>query len=104
YGHNPSATATPRAVEGIRDAVAISVGETTACALRREGRVSCVGVVDDGTRGEEGSRGGYNPHVVDKPVEIDGADDACGVAAGAGFACVLRRAGSVACFGMNESG
>jgi alpha-tubulin suppressor-like RCC1 family protein len=104
YQHNPSATATPRAIEGITDAIAISVGETTACALRSNGRVSCFGVVDDGTRGEEGMRGGYIPHVVKAPVEIENLDDARAVAAGEGFACVLRRNGTVACFGMNESG
>ena len=104
YAHNPTATATPRAIEGITDAVAISVGDTTACALRASGHVSCFGVVDDGTRGEEGMRGGYQPHVVHAPVEIENLDDARAVAAGDGFACVLRRAGVVGCFGMNESG
>jgi len=103
YGHYSSATATPRAIEGITDAVSISVGETTACALRSGGRVTCFGVVDDGTLGEEGSRGGYKPHVVDKPVEIENTGDVRAVAAGTGFACILRH-GTVACFGMNESG
>ena len=104
YAHNPSATAAPRAIEGIADAVAISVGPTTACALHGSGRVSCFGVVDDGTRGEEGMRGGYVPHVVREPVEIENLEDERAVAAGEGFACVLRGNGTVACFGMNDNG
>ena len=104
YAHNPSATATPRAIEGIADAIAISVGPTTACSLHASGRVSCFGVVDDGTRGEEGMRGGYMPHVVKEPVEIENLEDARAVAAGEGFGCVLRRGGTVACFGMNDRG
>lgn len=104
YGHNPSASAAPRAIEGIADAVAISVGPTTACSLHASGRVSCFGVVDDGTRGEEGMRGGYMPRVVREPVEIENLEDARSVAAGEGFACALRRNGTVACFGMNDYG
>jgi alpha-tubulin suppressor-like RCC1 family protein len=101
-GHDPDATWKAAPLAGIDDAVAVSLGGRTACALRRGGLVSCWGVVDDGRQGYNTMwNGSYAPRFTRTPQPIAGIT-ATEVAAGGEFACAIVDGGSVACWGTNE--
>lgn len=95
-GTAPIRDETPHAVPKLKDAVALSVGESHNCALTRGGKVLCWG-----TNGA-GELGLGKPSDGAEPTEIPGLD-AIAVDASNGTAgtCAIRKDGSVACWGAN---
>lgn len=79
------------AVSGVPPAVAVAVGETYACALTTEGRVSCWG---NGGPARE-SLG---------PALVPGIEHAVDIAVGGYHACAVTKAGAARCWGDNASG
>lgn len=117
----------PVPVEGIRNAVQVSVGKTHACALLRDGTVWCWGDNSKGQRGGGDSADWLPPNRVrlpspadngrvsgrtstdggpmPVPVEVVEIDDAVDISAGTSHTCaVLDRDGRVACWGANDNG
>lgn len=86
-------------VLGLTDAVQISVGRTSACAVRATGAVVCWGANNRGQIGN-GSVGDD----VGTPSPVLGVSDAVEVAVGQWHACARRAAGGVVCWGTNENG
>ena len=100
---------------GITDAIAITAGFDTTCAIHVTGKVSCWGIAVDG-------RNGSNPtttctqHVGvvqgkpvtlvracdPTPVDIAGLTDATSVSIGTRSPCAVRKTGAVACWGLGE--
>jgi len=91
---------TPRPIEGIRDAVAVSVGTLHACARRAGGRVSCWGHNGNGQLGN----GKLNDRMRREPVAVVGAPPLVEVHAGAYFTCGRAENGEVWCWGGNGDG
>ena len=89
----------PRAVGNVSDAIEIGAGQNHACAVRASGGVQCWGYNLDGQLGN-----GEAGNVRNTPVEVTGITNAVTIAAGGNFSCVVRRTGSVACWGGNGSG
>jgi alpha-tubulin suppressor-like RCC1 family protein len=113
---------TPVAASAISDATAVVAGADHTCALRRTGTVACWGGNDSG------QLGGSDLGGVDQVVALDanqtttcavrangvvfcrgsmpapGLVDAIDVALGRAHGCVIRRAGTVACWGDNSAG
>lgn len=90
---------TPVDVDGLTNAVAVSVGDSHSCALTSDGNVLCWGLGADGQLGN-GATGTRTT-----PVEVE--DLALGMAvvsAGGDFACALSTRGTVNCWGDNEYG
>jgi len=92
-------TRTPLPVEGIEDAVHLSVGMRHACAIESSGRVLCWG---SGSYGRLAT-GGNDPEDF-APRPLAGIEDALDVSVGVGFTCVLRADGRVSCVGRNDGG
>lgn len=86
--------ATPVAVSGVTDAVAIAAAGKHACAVHASGTVSCWG------RNTEGQLGRGNNISSPLPVEVDQSSDAIDVVAGNGFSCALSADGTVSCWGV----
>jgi alpha-tubulin suppressor-like RCC1 family protein len=80
---------------GLTDAVSIATGGPL-CAVRRTGAVVCLGLASNGELGD-GSAGDGTFRSVFAPVT--GIADAVAVSTGIAFGCVLRRTGSVLCWG-----
>ena len=72
-----------------------------ACALRREGTVSCWGDLLQG--GPWSWALGRISPAGDAPTDVPGVGSVQQLAAGHRFSCALRRDGSVVCWGINES-
>lgn len=89
----------PVAVEGLEDAVQLSVGHHFACAVRESGQVACWG---DNANGQLGPAATGGQSAV--PVAIRGLDDARLVAAGSRHACAVHVDGTVSCWGANDHG
>ncbi len=91
---------TPVQAVGIDEIVEVSVGggaysETHhTCALRRDGRVFCVG---DGSAGQLGDGLSLSSLTW---VEVEGIDDATAIHAGSAHTCALRSDGTVWCWGL----
>ena len=90
----------------ITDAVAVAIGGDmdpergeAACAIKRDGTVWCWGASHDGRLGTNGG-----PEVVRTPVQIRGVTDATQLSLGWVSGCAVQRAGTVVCWGSNESG
>lgn len=82
-------------VQGLADAVRVSAGNGSTCAVHRSGGVSCVGV--GSLLGEPGG----DPRTVRR---VPGISDAVDVSLFDGHGCVLRAGGQVACWGGNAYG
>jgi alpha-tubulin suppressor-like RCC1 family protein len=95
-------SATPVAVTGLTDAVAISVGkfERTNCALRSDATVVCWG---RNQRGQVGDNTGTYANVL-TPVPVTGLTDVVEIAAGSAFTCARRSGGDVMCWGYGGEG
>jgi alpha-tubulin suppressor-like RCC1 family protein len=89
---------TPIAVEGLADAVAVSVGDNHVCAVRSGGSLACWGYDGDGALGDRGRTNRASP------VPVRGITDARAVSAGQGHTCAVRAGGAVACWGFNSDG
>jgi alpha-tubulin suppressor-like RCC1 family protein len=81
FAHEPS----PVQVPGVVDAVDVAVGATSACAVLRDGGVSCWG---DGM----------------PPSPVAGVGGAVEVSVGAQHACALTQVGEVLCWGNGTHG
>jgi alpha-tubulin suppressor-like RCC1 family protein len=96
-GTGAAYSATPVAVYGISDAVRVSAGYRSACAVRRTGSIVCWGLNPDGELGD----GTRNSHGA---APVAGLSDAVEVAVGYYHACARRIGGQVLCWGLNTSG
>jgi alpha-tubulin suppressor-like RCC1 family protein len=88
----------PVPVYGISDAVSVSVGVVSACALSADGSVHCwgenhFGQLGDGTTSDSA-----------KPVKVNGLPEAIAIAAGNSSSCALIKGGTVQCWGNNAFG
>jgi alpha-tubulin suppressor-like RCC1 family protein len=98
---------TPVAVLGLTDAIAISVGADSVCALRSGGTVQCWG---DNTFGELGTGTHSGPYGCEgstcpkTPVTVAGLTDAIAISVGTSAACAVLSGGAVRCWGVNDSG
>ena len=90
----PATADTPgQAIAGVRQATQLAVGTTHACALS-ERVVYCWG---DGSRGQRGAPVSATPSA--QATYAEGLYDVARVAAGNGSTCVVKRDGSVWCYG-----
>ncbi len=115
-GPNPSAEPGAAAlVTGIEDATHIDINTVHACATLSDGRVMCwggdpafVSRSDELCGGEvtEECPGQPTPTIPCSraPYAVRGVSDAVVAKAGLGGGCVLRRNGSVSCWGINAGG
>jgi alpha-tubulin suppressor-like RCC1 family protein len=98
---------TPVRVQRISDASAVSVGDGSVCALLHEGTVACWGSNDHGQLGdgvEDHSSRDFEGDFSPIPVMVSDISDAEIVSVGEDYACALRDAGTVTCWGRNDVG
>ena len=88
----------PYAISGLSDAIDVSAGVSSSCAVRMSGRVVCWGANLDGKLGDGTETDRYTP------VEVLDLTDAVEVSVGELHACARRRGGTVACWGANSMG
>jgi hypothetical protein len=96
-------SAVPVKVHDVRDAIQVSVRETTSCAVRASGGVVCWGDDSYGVLGN----GNYDElgHAVPLPQTVKGIVDAQRVAVGwNAHVCATTREGTVECWGNNALG
>ena len=86
-------------VVGLTDAVQISAGHTSSCAVRANGTVVCWGSNNFGQIGN-----GMKGVDVGTPATVTGIADAVAVAVGQWHACARRATGGVVCWGNNNDG
>lgn len=86
-------------VERLDDATDLALGRAHACALKATGQVACWGTNDRGQLGD--GRGGKGKRST-LPVTVKGVSDAVAIASGEDHTCVVRRAGTLACWGENR--
>lgn len=105
---SPSA---PVAVDGLTDAVAITVGASHSCALRRGGTVACWGNSSGGRVGSlAASPAGTttDERLADapftRPVTVPELEGVRSIQAGDDFTCAVRDDGSTHCWGVNARG
>lgn len=78
-------------LSGLADAVSVAHDSSTVCAVRKSGKVACVG---------------YSYRTFEKkdaikptsPVEVPGVTDGVSIAGESGDMCILRKTGEVSCF------
>jgi alpha-tubulin suppressor-like RCC1 family protein len=85
-------------VLGLTDAVQISAGHTSSCALRATGAVVCWGSNGYGQIGN-----GATDVDVGTPTAVTGLTDAVAITVGQWHACARRATGAVVCWGSNGS-
>jgi alpha-tubulin suppressor-like RCC1 family protein len=105
-GNNPSGgfsatrfEASPVAVQGLPDAIAVAAGREHACAVRVGGTVICWG---DNVFGQVGTAATNT--VVTTPFEIPSISTAVAIAAGPDHTCALLVNGTARCWGKNDIG
>jgi alpha-tubulin suppressor-like RCC1 family protein len=93
-------SATPTAVAGISDAIAITAGGTHACAVLKSGAVKCWGANSVGELGI-----GHVSIASPTPADVVGlTESAVSVAAGGDHTCAVGASGSLFCWGFNNTG
>jgi alpha-tubulin suppressor-like RCC1 family protein len=98
-GETGGPSSLPREVLGVAEAVDVSVGQETACAVSAQGHVYCWGAAGYGLLGS-----GAGHVLSDEPVEIPGVEGATQVSVGASSACALVVGGQVECWGRSNEG
>lgn len=98
---------TPRRVQGLNDAVAVSAGFFHTCAVRAGGTVVCWGSNAFGRLGDGEVDHGLTCGDADctpTPVAVVGLEDTLDIAAGQLHTCALGGSGAVHCWGANFLG
>jgi alpha-tubulin suppressor-like RCC1 family protein len=102
-GFPPVDSAAPVPVFGIDNAVQVSAGWFSACALLSDGTVRCWGYNEDGELGDgTGTDGQYPVTVITSP--SNPLSDVVQMSAGNYHACAVKSDGTVWCWGYNDSG
>lgn len=102
-GTDPSAengvasSSVPVTIDGVTDAVQVSAGRMTSCALTNAGAVQCWGLLF--ANSEEWTPATYLP-----PTLVAGIEDATALSSGTGVTCAVLGDGTVQCWGMAGSG
>ena len=96
--HSPE----PVKVVNINDAIAMSTGGGTSCALHQTGTISCWGRNDFGQLGD--GTGGDLTEYSSVPVKVVNIDNAIAISAGVTFSCALHQNGTISCWGNNFLG
>jgi alpha-tubulin suppressor-like RCC1 family protein len=95
-------TSLPMPIDGITDAVEVSVGGSAyglvACVRHVDRTVSCWGQNNSGELGND------TREASETPVKIPGLEDAAQLAVSLSTVCVRRESGKVACWGSNYYG
>jgi hypothetical protein len=109
-----TSSSTPVAVSGLSGVTAISVGESSACALLSGGTVKCWGYNGSGQLGDGTTTGpetcSLSVGIVETfpcattPVAVSGLSGVTAISVGNGFACALLSSSTVECWGDNGSG
>lgn len=86
----------PRFVDGIDDAVSLSMGESHACVMRTDNTVWCWGF------GPHGQLGGGVEVENGGVFQVIGLNDAVQIAAGTRHTCALKADGTVVCWGAGS--
>ena len=98
-------SATPVAVSGITNAVAIAAGYGHTCALLAGGHVDCWGDNRLGELGDSTTTGvDCGGSCSTAPVAVSGITSAVAITTGASHSCALLSTGSVTCWGSNHYG
>ena len=96
--HSPE----PVKVVNINDAIAMSTGGGTSCALHQTGTISCWGRNDFGQLGD--GTGGDLTEYSSVPVKVVNIDNAIAISTGVTFSCALHQNGTISCWGNNFLG
>jgi alpha-tubulin suppressor-like RCC1 family protein len=91
-------SATPVAISGVSDAIAVDAGSDHTCVLRSGGTVSCWGTNTFGQLGNSTTTSSLTP------VAVTGLTTASTITVGFRFSCARRVGGSVVCWGWNNTG
>ena len=96
---------TPQQIQGIDDAVDVSVGTAFSCAVLTDGSVSCWGSNWQGTLGigEEASVG-TAAFLSITPLKVAGLADVVDISSGTSHTCALTKSSAVYCWGSNFNG
>lgn len=94
--------ASPSKVEGVEGAVEVATGMSFACARLGAGGVQCWGRGENGELGTGQVEESEEP--IAEPLDVKGINDAISLAAGESHACVVRRDGTLWCWGDNRMG
>jgi alpha-tubulin suppressor-like RCC1 family protein len=86
----------PIELDGIDDAIDVSVGNTTVCAVRRTGEVLCWRLQTPSSSGAASNSG--------PPKPIEGVTGALRIAVGEGHGCAIDSLGYTLCWGRSYSG
>lgn len=97
-GTSGGASSTPVDVQGIANAVSVTAGQSSTCALLDDGTIKCwggnfTGLVGDGTDTQRAS-----------PVAVQGISNATSVSTSQFNTCATLNSGSVKCWGSNYAG
>jgi alpha-tubulin suppressor-like RCC1 family protein len=98
-GSNQFFATSPVAVAGLSGVKAISLGDGHSCALLAGGTVKCWGWNLFGQLGN-----GSNQFFANSPVAVSGLVGVTAISAGGYHGCALLNAGTVRCWGYNDSG
>lgn len=82
------------------DFIDVSIASSSACALKKDGTVWCWGADGNGQLGN----GATTTTTQSTPVKVNTINDAVQISVGNNYACALRKAGSVWCWGSNNLG
>ncbi len=93
----PTASPSPT-IAPVGSVIAVTTGDTHACALADDGRVFCWGSNDEGQLGDGTLE--YRDYAT---LPVVGIDDARAIAAGIRFSCAVRSDGSVWCWGEDPA-
>jgi alpha-tubulin suppressor-like RCC1 family protein len=91
----------PIALPAGTTALAVSAGETHACAVLNTGRISCWGANDHGQLGTGNTTPLATPSA---PISLPGGVTATAVSAGGSFTCALLSTAQVSCWGIGDNG
>lgn len=107
--HYPGGSTVPVPVNGIDNAVQISMAEETACAVLKTGSIECWGAggsgqLGNGWYGEDACTLGVPIRCNLEPSPVSGITDAKQVSLGPFSACATLASGGVECWGENGDG